>query len=302
MLASELTRNNLIKSIMFWTFWGINATATFIFGFEFVGVVFAGLFATLPISLMAALTFANIAGGIAALAVLDLAYKGWQFQEMNTAETMAQVWIARVMAWLSFMISCSYSAIVLALGMPLLGLTAEQTTWIHLYGGFTFIAITILHLFAATVYQQGGIAHKERATLVNMSANMTTEQLDHIAKMNKQALLLMREDIVADIPTYANMHRELLGAKMREVLAPKDSRPDTPLLASSTAVTHSATASAIIDQKPEPASQPAPEPEISTAVPIFVGQPTAVVTPTYSANGNGTHGAGSDANFTHRPQ
>ena len=229
MLASEISRNTAIRAVMFWTFWAINALATFVFGFEFVGVLFYGIFALLPISPEGATTFANIAGGVAALAVLDLAYKGWEFQGMNTAETMTQVWIARVMGWLSFLLSCAYSAIVLALSMPLFGLTTEQTTWIHLFGGVSFIFITILHLFAANLYQRGGIAHRERATMVSMNANITTEQLDHISTMNKQALLLMREDIMAEVPVYANMHRTLLGAKMREALTPKDNKLDTPL-------------------------------------------------------------------------
>jgi hypothetical protein len=210
-LASEKQSANIKRKIMFNAFWLINATATFLFGLEFVGVVFVGIYALLPIQLSTAQTLAAVTGGIASLAVLDVAYRGWQWQQMNTAETMPQVVIAWVMGWFSFLLSCAYSALVLVLSMPLFGLTTEQTAWVHMFGGVSFIVITIAHLLAAVTYEQASISYKEQSVLVNMSANRETERLDFIEKVQRQALLQTRAQV--------NTHADLLAGEFQEIWA-----------------------------------------------------------------------------------
>jgi len=210
-LASEKQAADARRWLMFQAFWLINATATFLFGLEFVGVVFVGLFAMLPIAIGTAETLGAVTGGIASLAVLDVAYKGWMWQAMNTAETMKQVTIARAMGWFAFLLSCAYSAIVLVLAMPLFGLTSEQTAWVHLFGGVSFIVITIAHLLAAVVYEQSSIAYKEAAVLVNMKANMETERLDFVETVQRQALLQTRGEI--------NTHADGLASEFQRIWA-----------------------------------------------------------------------------------
>ena len=110
-LAWETNRDATIAAVTFWSFWAINALTTALFGFENLGALFAPLLGVFPFAPSTVATLASLCGAIAALMMLDVAYRLWNSIRLNGAETSQQMNWALAAERGAFYISLTYTAL-----------------------------------------------------------------------------------------------------------------------------------------------------------------------------------------------
>lgn len=154
-------------------FWGINALATFAFGFQFCWPLVYGLIPAAWIGWSEAVVYgiSGVIAGLITLAALDAGYLFWFRVYARGCDGPGQRWAAAAMAGVAFVSSLAYTALAIAvlLGQDYLnGQTLTTLTWL---GSIWLAVILCLHIATMGAYkvldpafieQQAEIVHQTR--------------------------------------------------------------------------------------------------------------------------------------------
>ena len=268
-LAWETNRDATIAAVTFWSFWAINALTTALFGFENLGALFAPLLGVFPFAPSTVATLASLCGAIAALMMLDVAYRLWNSIRLNGAETSQQMNWALAAERGAFYISLTYTALEMVMLVWGHLLPPVWKTILEIYGAVSFVGMTIFHLMAGRQYLTYAPRTQEAQVVATIRGRATTERLAQLESMANEALRQAKPNIeqgVAEITATLSqsLTREVLGYMMvNAATAPRQIAAPAPAVTAA----------------PDPEPEPMPVPTV-TAIP----RPAAAY-----VNGNGVH-------------
>lgn len=244
-LSADIKKSENIQKAFFWGLWFINAFATAVFGAEYLPSLFSPLVSWLP----GGDAISSILAVIASLVVFDVAYQCWA-SVGEGAETSSQRNAAVAGEWTSFLGSLAYTAITFATYVFPNIITSSTAAFLSGLGGFVFIAQVVTHLVLAKTYLANSIDARKRKTQTKTNAAIQSEQLAYHEEVIKQALLVTKGTIDAQVKGLS----EILGADWAEdaVNAVLQFRPEKPK-----EITATAAPTVIEGEKEAPAAQPA---------------------------------------------
>lgn len=207
-LSSEISKDAYIRKSLFWGFWTINALTTFLFGYEFLyPLTLPFTSALLPVGADTALVLASLTGGVFAILVLDVAYKGWNHVKLHLSETEEQFTTADRAEMVSFWLSISYTAVSLVITVFPDMATPALLNWLMWYGAGSFIFISCAHCWWTVKFQRESIAVRDMTTAVRVQGKKQSEKLAFQEKVQTSALL----EAAASADEYVDQLSSVLG-------------------------------------------------------------------------------------------
>lgn len=187
-LNTERNADDAKRSQTFAAFWFISAATTFLFGYYFLYPLFRPIIAIVPMTPDTLAMFSSIAGGVAAVVLLDAAYIRWEHIKLTSCETIEQYRAAQSAESMAFYGSLMYT--VIALGTLVFNrlVNDELLAYLEIVGASSFVLVSVMHLVFWRTWTNNTPETRKRRTFAEIRGTKLSEQLEFEYKTQREAL------------------------------------------------------------------------------------------------------------------
>ena len=203
-LAADIEAANTRKMAFFAMLWFFLATTTAVFGWSNLQGLWLPLTRAIGNDGESQMIWARILGALSAVLVLDLGYKAWDHVKQNASETAAQFNVAAMTEYITFGVSCYFTASVLIALFPAL-FGVELIDQINTLGAIIFVVVCVWSGIAMFLFNRFAPENMRKSNETLINGRALTERLSFERAVKSEALALASKQAVHAAPRLKNI-------------------------------------------------------------------------------------------------